>query len=68
MTNGVGRDTAYPVIFGMEWRPVRQLAFAAYGGVSIFRAVTVLDGAGNTLNERHVMPSVVVGGRISMAL
>ena len=68
VTNGVGRDSAYPVILGMEWRPVRQLAFAAYGGVSIFRAVTVLDGAGNTLNERDVKPSPVVGGRISLAL
>lgn len=68
VTNGVGRDSAYPVILGAEWRPVRQLAFAAYGGVSIFRAVTVLDSAGNTLNERDVKPSPVVGGRISLAL
>jgi len=68
VTNGVGRDSAYPVIFGTEWRPVRPLAFAAYGGVNIFRTVAVLDSAGNTLNERHVNPSPVVGGRISLAL
>ena len=64
--NGVGRDTAFPLILGIEWHPVRVLSVSAYGGVSLFRAVTVLDGSGNTLGERDVTPSPVVGGKMSL--
>ena len=64
--NGVGRDTAYPLILGIEWHPVRPLSVSAYGGVSLLRAVTVLDGSGNTLGERDVTPSPVVGGKMSL--
>jgi len=64
--NGVGRDTAYPLILGIEWHPVRPLSVSAYGGVSLLRAVTVLGGSGNTLGERDVTPSPVVGGKMSL--
>ena len=64
--DGVGRDTAYPLILGVEWRPLRPLSVSAYGGVSLLRAVTVLDGSGNTLGERDVTPSPVVGGKMSL--
>lgn len=64
--DGVGRDSAYPLILGVEWRPVRPLSVSAYGGVSLLRAVTVLDGSGNTLGERDVTPSPVVGGKMSL--
>jgi hypothetical protein len=64
----VGRDSAYPLLLGAEWRPIRQLSLSAFGGVSILRALTVLDGAGNTLAERDVKPSPVAGGRIALAL
>ena len=64
--NGVGRDSAYPLILGIEWHPVRPLSVGAYGGVSLLRAVTVLDGSGNTLGERDVTPSPVVGGKMSL--
>jgi len=64
--DGVGRDTAYPLILGVEWHPVRPLTVSAYGGVSLFRAVTVLDASGNTLGERDVAPSPVVGGKMSL--
>jgi hypothetical protein len=64
--NGVGRDTAYPLIVGIEWNPVHALSVSAYGGVSLLRAVTVLDGSGNTLGERDVTPSPVVGGKMSL--
>jgi hypothetical protein len=63
---GVGRDTAFPLILGIEWRPLRPLSVSAYGGVSLLRAVTVLDGSGNTLGERDVTPSPVVGGKMSL--
>ena len=63
--DGVGRDSAYPLLLGAEWRPVEQLAMSAYGGVSILRAITVLDAAGNTLAERDVKPSPVLGGRVA---
>ena len=66
VVDGVGRDTAYPLILGIEWRPLRPLSVSAYGGVSLLRAVTVLDGAGNTLGERDVTPSPVVGGKMSL--
>jgi hypothetical protein len=64
--HGVGRDSSYPVIVGIEWHPVRPLSLSAYGGVSLLRAVTVLDGSGNTLGERDVSPSPVVGGKMSL--
>ena len=64
--DGVGRDTAYPLILGVEWRPLRPLSVSAYGGVSLLRAVTILDGSGNTLGERDVTPSPVVGGKMSL--
>jgi hypothetical protein len=67
ITNGVGRDSSFPLILGAEWRPVRPVAISAYGGVSMFRAVTVLDSSGSTVNERDVKPSPVVGGRIAVA-
>jgi hypothetical protein len=63
---GVGRDTAYPLILGIEWRPVHPLTVSAYGGVSLLRAVTVLDGSGNTLGERDVTPSPVLGAKMSL--
>jgi len=63
---GVGRDSAYPLILGIEWRPLRPLSVSAYGGVSLLRAITVLDGSGNTLGERDVTPSPVVGGKMSL--
>jgi hypothetical protein len=66
--DAVGRDSAFPLIVGAEWRPWRQLTLSAYGGVSILRAVTLLDSAGNILNERDVKPSPVVGGKVSLAL
>jgi len=64
--DGVGRDAAYPLILGIEWHPVRPLTVSAYGGVSLFRAVTVLDRSGNILGERDVSPSPVVGGKMSL--
>jgi hypothetical protein len=66
--DGVGRDSTFPLFLGAEWRPVQQLSLSAYGGVSVLRAVTVLDGAGNIVAERDVKPSPVVGGKIALAL
>ena len=67
VVGGVGRDSAAPLILAVEWRPVRPLSVSAYAGVSLLRAVTVLDGSGNTLGERDVTPSPVLGGRVSLA-
>jgi hypothetical protein len=64
--SGVGRDTAFPLILGIEWRPVRPLTVSAYGGFSIQRSITVLDGAGNILGERDVAPTPVVGGKMAL--
>jgi len=66
VVDGVGRDTAFPLIFGIEWHPVRPLFVSAYGGVSLFRSITVLDGSGNILGERDVTPSPVVGAKMSL--
>ena len=67
IASGVGRDSASPLTMGLELRPMKALTCSLYGGVNILHTVTVLDGAGNTLEQRDVKPSPVLGGRISLA-
>ena len=66
VVHGAGRDTAFPLILGVEWRPLKPLTVSAYGGVSLLRSITVLDGSGNIVSERDVTPSPVFGGKMSL--
>jgi hypothetical protein len=63
--NSVGRDTGFPLVLAVEWRPLRPLSLGAYGGVVVFRKMTLLDQDGNTLGEHDVSPAPIVGGTIS---
>ena len=62
--NSVGRDTGFPLVLAAEWRPIRPLALGIYGGVAVFRTITLLDQDGNTLGEHDVAPAPIVGGTI----
>ena len=66
--NGVGRDSALPVLGGVDWRLTRLLHISLWGGVSVQRVIAVLDSQGNTVQERDVNPSVLFGGTISLGL
>jgi len=68
VTGGVGRDSAFPLTFGVRLRPMKPLTVSLYGGLSLFHKVTVLDSRGNTLDERDVKPAPELGGQISLAL
>jgi hypothetical protein len=66
--NGVGRDSALPVIAGADWRLTRLLHLTLWGGVSVQRVIAVLDSSGNVLQERDVSPSTLLGATISLGL
>jgi hypothetical protein len=66
--NGVGRDSALPLLAGVDWRPTRLLHITFWGGVSVQRVIAVLDSEGNVVRERDVNPSALIGGTISLGL
>jgi hypothetical protein len=66
--NGVGRDSALPVLAGVDWRPTRLLHISLWGGVSVQRVIAVLDSNGNIVQERDVNPSLLLGATISLGL
>jgi hypothetical protein len=64
----VGRDSALPLLAGVDWRPTRLLHITFWGGVSVQRVIAVLDSDGNIVRERDVSPSALIGGTISLGL
>jgi hypothetical protein len=64
--NGVGRDSALPLLASVDWRPTPQLHVTLWGGVSILRSVAVLDRTGVIVNERDVEPAGLIGGTIAL--
>jgi len=66
--NGVGRDSALPLLAGIDWKPTRLLHFTLWGGVSVQRSLAVLDGDGNIVRERDLNPAPILGGTIALGL
>ena len=66
--DGVGRDSALPLLAGIDWKPTRLLHLTLWGGVSVQRAVAVLDRDGNIVRERDLNPAPILGGTISLGL
>jgi hypothetical protein len=66
--NGVGRDSALPLLAGVDWKPTRLLHVTLWGGVAVQRSLAVLDGDGNIVRERDVNPAPILGGTISLGL
>ena len=66
--DGVGRDSALPLLAGIDWRPTRLLHLSLWGGVSVQRSLAVLDGEGNIVRERDVTPAPILGGTIALGL
>jgi len=64
----VGRDSALPLILRVDWRPVRHLHLTLWGGVSVFRAITVFSGEGAIVGDRDVAPAPLLGGTIAVGL
>lgn len=64
----VGRDGALPLLLGIDFRPVRHLHLTLWGGVSVFRAITVFSGDGAIVNDRDVAPAPLIGGTIAFGL
>lgn len=63
--DGVGRDTSFPVIAGVDWKPTRNLRVAGYAGATFFHEVRLENSSGDTLAKRDVDPSPVFGFSIS---
>jgi hypothetical protein len=66
--DGVGRDSALPLLVGVDWRPIKLLHLSLWGGVSVQRVIGVLDKDGNIVQERDVNPAPLLGGTISLGL
>jgi hypothetical protein len=63
--SGVGRDSALPLLVGVDWRPTPPLHVTLWGGVSILRSISVLDRSGNVVGERDVEPAWLMGGTVA---
>jgi len=68
IANGVGRDSALPLLAGVDWRPTKLLHLSLWGGVAVQRVIGVLDSNGNIVQERDVNPAAILGGTISLGL
>jgi hypothetical protein len=66
--NGVGRDSALPLLAGIDWKPTRLLHLTLWGGVSVQRSLATLDASGNVLLQRDVDPAAILGGTIALGL
>lgn len=66
--NGVGRDSALPLLAGVDWKPTRLLHFTLWGGVSVQRSLATLDASGIIVQERDVDPAGILGGTIALGL
>lgn len=65
--NGVGRDSSFPFLVGVDWRPSHNFSLNAFAGVALFGQLEVLDSSGNKLSERDVDPTPVLGGGLSIS-
>ena len=63
--DGVGKDTSFPVIAGVNWKPTRNLSVAGYAGATFFHEVRLENSSGDTLAKRDVDPSPVIGFSVS---
>jgi hypothetical protein len=64
---GVGRDRAFPIVVGVDWRPTRQVRLSAFAGAALFGELEILDSNGNRLAKRRVDPSPTIGVGLSVS-
>lgn len=63
---GVGKDTSFPVIAGVDWKPTPNVRVGGYVGATFFHEIELLNSSGDTLAKRDVDPSPVVGVSVSI--
>jgi len=65
--SGVGRDSALPLLASIDWKPIPNLHVTLWGGVSVFRSISVLDMSGSVVSDRNVEPAGLIGGTVALA-
>jgi hypothetical protein len=64
---GVGRDSSFPVLAGIDWHPRPWISLAGFGGVGLFGELEVVDSNGDTLGSRDVAPAPVIGASLTLS-
>ena len=66
--NGVGRDSALPLLAGIDWKPTRLLHFTLWGGSACSGRSPCSTPDGNIVRERDLNPAAILGGTIALGL
>ncbi len=65
--DGVGRDSALPLVVDVAWKPSSAVQLGAFAGVNLFGQLELLDSDGHRLARQRVEPSAMMGLRLSIS-